>query len=89
MIPDVTIPSFDQPNFRSELSSAELWFVELAYRTCVTDTRNLDVKSAAVIQRPNRTFDVIKLITIKCVWVQQGVRRCKYKSRRRNGFTEQ
>ena len=48
-IPDVKIPCFVMPNFRSELSSTELWFVELAYRACVTDPRNSDVNSSAVI----------------------------------------
>ena len=36
-IPDVKIPCFGLPNFRSELSPAELWFVELAYPACITD----------------------------------------------------
>ena len=50
-IPDVTIPCFDLPNYWSELSSAELWFVKLAYRAYVTDARSQDVNSSVVMQR--------------------------------------
>ena len=45
-----------------------VWFVELAYRACVSH-----VNSSAVNQREYRTFDVIKSIAIGCVWAQQGV----------------
>ena len=87
--PCVTIPCFDLPNFRSEPSSVELWVVELAYRPCFTNARNPDVNSSTVFQRQYRTFDVIKSITIDCVRAQHDVRRSKYNSRGRNGFTEQ
>ena len=66
-IPDVIIPCFVPPNFRNKLSSAELWFVELAYRACVTDARNPGVNSSAAIQRQCRNFDVIKSPAFECV----------------------
>ena len=50
-----------------------VWFVELAYRACVSHAHNLDVNSYAVNQREYRTFDVIKSIAIECVPAQQGV----------------
>ena len=50
-----------------------VWFVELAYRACVSHARNPDVNSSAVNQRECRTFDVIKSIAIECVRAQQGV----------------
>ena len=56
---------FDLPNFRSELSSAEPWFVGLAYRTYAIDVRNPDVNNSAVIQY--LTFGVIESIAIECV----------------------
>ena len=59
-IQDVQILCFVPRNFQSELSSADLWFVESAYCACVTDARSLDVNSSAVIQRQYWTFDVIK-----------------------------
>ena len=49
------------------------WFVELAYRACVSHARNLDVNSSAVNQREYRIFDVIKSIAIECVRAQQVV----------------
>ena len=57
-IQDGKILCFVPPNFQSELSSADLWFVESAYCACVTDAHNLDVNSSAVIQRQYWTFDV-------------------------------
>ena len=66
-----------------------VWLVGLAYRACVTDARNPDVNSSAVNLREYRTFDVIKSIAIECVRAQQGVRRSKYKSWCRDGFTEE
>ena len=50
-----------------------VWFVELAYRACVSHARNPDVNISVVNQRKYRTFDVIKSIAIECVWAQQGV----------------
>ena len=82
-------PCFVPPNFRSELSSAKLWFVELACHANVTNVRNPDVNNYAVIQRQYRTFDVIKSIAIECVRAQQGVCGSKYNSWRGNEFTEQ
>ena len=49
------------------------WFVELAYRSCVSHVRNMDVNSSAVNQREYRTFDVIKSIAFECVRAQPGV----------------
>ena len=69
---DVTIPCFDLPNFWSELASAELWFVESAYRVCITDAHNPDVNSSTLNQRPYQTFDVIKSIANECVREKQG-----------------
>ena len=71
-IPDVTIPWF------AELSEwtcirRTVWFVELAYRACVSHARNPYVNSSAVNQREYRTFDVIKSIAIECVRVQPSV----------------
>ena len=88
-IADAIIPCFVLPNFRSELSSGELGFVELAYGAWVTDACNPDVNTSAVIQRQYQTFDVIKSIAIECVRAQQGMRGSKYHSRRRSGLTEQ
>ena len=50
-----------------------VWFVELAYRACVSHARNPYVNSSAVKQREYRTFDVIKSIAIECVRAQPGV----------------
>ena len=50
-----------------------VWFVELAYRACVSNVRNPYVNSSAVNQREYRTFDVIKSIAIECVRTQPGV----------------
>ena len=50
-----------------------VWFVELAYRACVSHARNPYVNSSAVNQREYRTFDVIKSIAIECVRVQPSV----------------
>ena len=50
-----------------------VWFVELAYRPCVSHVRNPYVNSSAVNQREYRTFDVIKSIAIECVRAQPGV----------------
>ena len=50
-----------------------VWFVELAYRACVSNVRNPYVNSSAVNQREYRTFDVIKSIEIECVRTQPGV----------------
>ena len=50
-----------------------VWFVELAYRACVSHVRNPYVNSSAVNQREYRTFDVIKSIAIECVRAQLGV----------------
>ena len=66
-------PMFWPAELRSELLSAELWFVEWVYRTCLIDAHNPDVNSSAVIQRQYQTFDVIKSIAIECVPAQQGV----------------
>ena len=50
-----------------------VWFVELAYRACVSHARNPYVNSSAVNQREYRTFDVIKSIAIECVRAQPSV----------------
>ena len=50
-----------------------VWFVEVAYRACVSHARNPYVYSSAVNQREYQTFDVIKSIAIKCVRAQPGV----------------
>ena len=50
-----------------------VWFVELAYRACVSHARNPYVNSSAVNQREYRTFDVIKSIAIECVRAQLSV----------------
>ena len=50
-----------------------VWFVESAYRACVSHAGNPDVNSSVVNQREYRTFDVIKSIAIDCVRAQQGV----------------
>ena len=49
-----------------------VWFVELAYRACVSHVRNPYVNSSAVNQREYWTFDVIKSIAIECVRAQPG-----------------
>ena len=73
-IQDVTIPWFDLPNSQSEVCVCRtVWFVELAYRACVSHARNPDVNSSVVNQREYWTFDVIKSIAIECVRAQQGV----------------
>ena len=43
-------PMFCHAELSEWTSPSELWFVELAYRTRVTDVRNPDVNSTAVIQ---------------------------------------
>ena len=73
LIPDVTIPWFDLPNSQSELVCRTVWFVDLAYRACVSHAHNPDVNNYAVNQREYQTFDVIKSIAIECVRAQQGV----------------
>ena len=50
-----------------------VWFVELAYRSCVSHARNPYVNSSAVNQREYWTFDVIKSIAIECVRAQPSV----------------
>ena len=50
-----------------------VWFVELAYRACVSHVRNPYVNSSAVNQREYRTFDVIKSIAIECVRAKPSV----------------
>ena len=65
-----------------------VWFVELAYRACVSHARNPYVNSSAVNQREYWTFDVIKSIAIECVRVQPSVHKVsKYNSQCRDGFT--
>ena len=61
-IPDVN-PMFCHS---AQVSSAKLWFVELAYHACVPDAGNPDVISSVVIQRHYRTFHVAKSIAIEC-----------------------
>ena len=50
-----------------------VWFVELAYRACVSHVRNPYVNNSAVNQREYWTFDVVKSIAIECVRAQPGV----------------
>ena len=65
---------FDLPNSQSELCVCRtVWFVELAYRACVSHARNPYVNSSAMNQREYRTFDVIKSIAIECVRAQPSV----------------
>ena len=72
-IPDVMIPWFDLPNSVWTCVRRTVWFVELAYRACVSNVRNPYVNSSAVNQREYRTFDVIKSIAIECGRTQPGV----------------
>ena len=65
---------FDLPNSQEwTCIRRTVWFVELAYRACVSHARNPYVNSSAVNQREYRTFDVIKSIAIECVRVQPSV----------------
>ena len=86
---DVTIPCFDLPNFRSEVSSPNCghilacWVSRIRRQCAQPRCKRLRCYSKTISDY------LIKSTLIECVLAQQGKRRSRYNSRRRNGFAEQ